>query len=194
MSEAPRLNAPYETRLSLRWPPTEDDLRRLYLEESLSTRKIAGLYSCSPNKVLSLLRRMGIPTGHRGDFRAYATPALFAEWTRRYQAGESADQIARGVASAPTVLRHLRIQGIGIRPRTIARRLTRMRRDNALFGEDGAEIRRLYLDERLSCARIARRLGFPPEAEGNGAAIVLNRLKELGVKIHARGQLNLRFE
>ena len=179
----------------LTWPPSNAELRRLYLDQWLSARKIAELYeSCSPNRVRRLLKKHGIPTRPSGYDHPKTTPDLVAEWVRRYQAGESTCKIAGGVISSATVRYHLLKHGVQVCLRPSATSVARLRRDVLLFGEDGAEIKRLYLDERLSCLQIAKRLGLRGESEPKAAWIVQRRLKELGVKIHPRGSLNKRFD
>lgn len=106
----------------LPWPPTEVDLRRLYLDQKLSAMKISRLYGLKyPNPksgesmILYYLKRFGIKRRDKAEHIRKVTEEMVDEWVRRYQAGESLKQIAEGKLSPVTVFLHLRKRGVQLR-------------------------------------------------------------------------------
>ncbi|MDV3244508.1 MAG: LAGLIDADG family homing endonuclease [Nitrososphaerales archaeon] len=111
----------------LRWPPSKEDLERLYLAEKLSAAKIARLYGLKhPNPkssetlVLYHLKRFGIKRRDKAEHVRKVTEEMVDEWVRRYQAGESLKQIASAEVSPVTVFNHLRKCGVQLRDKVEA--------------------------------------------------------------------------
>ena len=80
----------------LEWPPTVEDLRRMYLDERLSAGKIAaryGLKYASPktaeSTILYHLKRNGIPRRDKTEHIRRVTEEMVDEWVKRYEVGES---------------------------------------------------------------------------------------------------------
>src|SRR5580658_435801 len=78
------------------WPPTTEDLKRLYVDEGLSAAKIAaryGLKYASPktaeSTVLHHLKKNGITRRDKADHLRKVTEEMVDEWVKRYEAGES---------------------------------------------------------------------------------------------------------
>jgi hypothetical protein len=194
MAEPPKQCNRGDIALNLKWPPSRAELERLYLDERLPTKRIADMYGLrTPYRVLRLLSANGIPTRRPGSV-SKTTPEMIAEWVKRYQGGESTYQIARGAATHSTVRRFLLEQGLELRPRDVSKKMTRVRRDAILFGEGGAKIKALYLDEHLPPLQIARRLGLPCENQNKVAGMVYRHLKELGVPIYPTGYFNRKYD
>lgn len=173
------------------WPPSKEELARLYLGEKLTAKRISEIYGL-PNlvRVYVLLKKHAIPTRNLGGIPQFS-PERAAEWARRYEAGESLEQIAGTEVSPFTVHRYLVRRGVKIRSLLESSKLRRDRRMAALFGDGGAEIRRLYLEERLSCPQIAGRLGLSdPKASGT----VRRALKSLGVPMFSVGYALRRYD
>jgi intein-encoded DNA endonuclease-like protein len=106
----------------LHWPPTENDLRRLYCGQKLSAAKIADVYGLKyPNPksgetlVLYHLRKFGIARRDRAEHIRKVTAMMVDNWAKRYQAGESLKRIAGTEVDAVTVWTHLRKRGIALR-------------------------------------------------------------------------------
>ena len=104
------------------WPPTKEDLQRLYLEERLSARKIAKLYGLkyasektAESTMLYHLKRNGIERRDKAEHVRKVTEEMAKDWVRRYEAGESLKQIARDEVSPVTVFLHLRKRGVQLR-------------------------------------------------------------------------------
>lgn len=119
MSEAPKRTLP--------WPPTKEDLERLYVIERLSAAKIASAYglSCRNEKVaestiLYRLRRNGIPRRDKAELARKVTVAMEDEWVRRYQTGESLKKIAGSIVDPVTVWNHLKARGVVLRDKVEA--------------------------------------------------------------------------
>jgi hypothetical protein len=112
---------------ALQWPPTKEDLERLYLFEKLSASKIAKVYRLSyPNPktaestVLYHLKRNGISRRDPAAHNRIATESVVDEWVRRYAAGESLKQIAGSQLSPATVFHHLKKRGVELRDKVEA--------------------------------------------------------------------------
>lgn len=106
----------------LQWPPTEEYLRRLYLDQKLSAMKVSRLYGLKyPNPksgesmVLYYLKRFGIKRRDKAEHIRKVTEEMANEWVRRYEKGESLKQIAGGEVSPVTVFLHLRKRGVQLR-------------------------------------------------------------------------------
>ena len=111
----------------LKWPPTESDLRRLYLERRLSAAKIAAAYGLRyPNPksgetlVFYHLKKFGIARRDRADHVRKVTPSMVEEWARRYRAGESLKMIAGKEVDTVTVWTHLKRRGVPMRDKVEA--------------------------------------------------------------------------
>jgi hypothetical protein len=83
------------------WPPTKEDLERLYLVERLSAAKIAKVYDLkydSPkvaeSTILYQLKKNGIVRRDRAEHVRKVTSEMVDGWVKRYEAGESLKQIA----------------------------------------------------------------------------------------------------
>lgn len=111
----------------LGWPPTKEDLQRLYVEEKLSATKIAKVYNLdyanpktAESTVLYRLKRNGIARRDPAAHNRKATAELVDEWVARYQKGESLKQIAGESFSPVTVFNHLRKRGLQLRDKVEA--------------------------------------------------------------------------
>ena len=109
------------------WPPTKEDLERLYLVQGLSAAKIAkvfGLKCKSPkvaeSTILYQLKKNGIKRRDKADHVRKVTEAMVDEWVSRYMAGESLKQIASEEFSPVTVFLHLRKRGLQLRDKVEA--------------------------------------------------------------------------
>ena len=110
------------TEANLVWPPTKDDLERMYLKEHHSAAKISNLYGlkyenpkCGEVLILYHLKHKGIARRGAADHVRKVTEGMVDEWVRRYEAGESLKQIAGEEVGAPTVFVHLRKRGLKLR-------------------------------------------------------------------------------
>lgn len=122
----------------LDWPPSEQDLQRLYLDQQLSTRKIALLYGLQSHlTILRLLNGKGIPVRTRAEILEKSAAHLLDGRTGRY--------------------------------------------------EDENEMRRLYLEEGLTCLQIAKRYGLTGHKDAI-KKVVSRRLKRMGVEIRLKGE------
>ena len=111
----------------LPWPPREEDLRRLYVDQRLSAMRIAeayGLRYASPktaeSTILYHLKRNGIARRDPSEHIRKVTPEMADEWARRYAAGESLKQIAEDEVGAVTVWNHLKRRGVTLRDKVEA--------------------------------------------------------------------------
>ncbi|MBI2649334.1 MAG: LAGLIDADG family homing endonuclease [Thaumarchaeota archaeon] len=111
-----------EAESKLVWPPTKEDLQRLYVKERLSARKIAKLYGLkyasektAESTVLYHLKRNGILRRDPAAHIRKVTEEMVDGWVRRYEAGESLKQIAADVVDPVTVFNHLHKRGIRLR-------------------------------------------------------------------------------
>jgi hypothetical protein len=139
-----------EGERKLAWPPTKEDLERLYLLEHLSAMKIAIVYGLkypSPktaeSTVLHHLKKNGIGRRDSAEHIRKVTTAMVDEWVKRYQAGESLKQISGGALSPVTVFNHLHSRGLELRDKIEAQIKAVTRFQKTPFG--GNEEDRAYL-------------------------------------------------
>jgi len=135
---------------SLAWPPTREDLERLYLVEHLSAAKIARIYELkyktpkvAESVILYQLKKNGIPRRDSADHVRKVTSQTVDEWVTRYQAGESLKQIAGDAVSPVTVWLHLRKRGVRLRDKVEAQIEAVSKYERRPFSEDRLE--RSYL-------------------------------------------------
>lgn len=135
---------------SLVWPPTKEDLERFYIVERLSAAKIAKAYGLkyknpkvAGSTILHQLKKNGIKRRDKADHVRKFTETMVDVWVRRYEAGESLKQIARGDVDPVTVWNHLRKQGVQIRDKVEAQIAAVSKYERRPFAGD--EIDRWYL-------------------------------------------------
>jgi hypothetical protein len=135
----------------LAWPPTKEDLQRLYVDEKLSAAKIAKVYdhkTANPRSaaelILYYLRKYEIQLRNRVEELAKDTAAAVSEWAAKYPPGGEAVQQA--AVLVPT----------GKRGATIA-----------LSGEERAVLELLRIP-KLSVSH------FDPETKGRVHAVMEN--------------------
>ena len=111
----------------LQWPPTKQDLLRLYIEQKLSAAKIARVYGlryASPktaeSTVLHHLKKNGITRRDAADHIRKVTEEMVDAWVLRYQKGESLNQIADETVGPVTVFNQLRRRGLQLRDKVEA--------------------------------------------------------------------------
>jgi LAGLIDADG DNA endonuclease family protein len=111
----------------LAWPPTREDLERLYIEQKLSAAKIAKVYDleyASPktaeSTILHHLKKNGISRRDAAAHIRKVTDSMVDEWVVRYQKGESLKQIAGNMVDSVTVFNHLRKRGLRLRDKVEA--------------------------------------------------------------------------
>jgi hypothetical protein len=116
-----------EGEQKLVWPPTKEDLERLYLHEHLSAMKIAIVYGLkypSPktaeSTILHHLKKNGIGRRDCAEHVRKVTTEMVDEWVKRYQAGESLKQIAGEEVDHVTVFLHLHKRGLQLRDKVEA--------------------------------------------------------------------------
>jgi hypothetical protein len=116
-----------EGEQNLAWPPTKEDLERLYLHEHLSAMKIAIVYGLkypSPktaeSTVLHHLKKNGIGRRDCAEHVRKVTTEMVDEWVERYRAGESLKQIAGEEVDHVTVFLHLHKRGLQLRDKVEA--------------------------------------------------------------------------
>ena len=116
-----------ETSANLKWPPTKEDLERMYVCEHLSAMKISNLYGlkyenpkCGETLILNHLKKTGISRRDRAAHIRKVTEEMVSGWVKRYEAGESLKQIAAGELSPVTVFLHLRKRGVKLRDKVEA--------------------------------------------------------------------------
>jgi len=119
------LSVPKESRPV--WPPTREDLQRLYVEQKLSAMKIAKVYGLcyasektAESTVLYHLRMNGIARRDPAAHVRKVTDAMVDEWVARYEKGESLKQIAGDVVEAATVFNRLHKRGVQLRDKVEA--------------------------------------------------------------------------
>jgi hypothetical protein len=132
------------------WPPTKDDLERLYIVERLSAAKIAmvyGLRYASPkvaeSTILYQLKKNGIARRDKAEHIRKVTPELVDGWVKRYEAGESLKQIAASNIGPVTVWKHLGERGVQLRDKVEAQIKATTKYERRPFGGD--RIERAYL-------------------------------------------------
>jgi len=130
----------------LAYPPTKEDLQRLYVEEKLSAMKIAKVYDlkyASPktaeSTILYHLKRHGIvrrdPTAHVRK----VTAVMVDEWVARYQKGESLKHIAGDFVDPVTVFEHLHKRGLKLRDKVEAQIAAVQKHQKRPFAGDSRE-------------------------------------------------------
>lgn len=130
----------------LDWPPRKEDLQRLYVDERLSSAKIAqryGLKYASPktaeSTVLYHLKRAGIVRRDPADHVRKVTEDMVDGWVRRYLAGESLKQIAGDRVNAVSVFDHLKKRGLVLRDKVDAQTEAVMKFRRVPFNGDRVE-------------------------------------------------------
>lgn len=183
--------------------PSARKLRRLYVEQGLSCSEIAKLLGRYTSTVTGWLKRAGIQARPRRKPIAESLRGRDEEIRRLYvDEWLSTQEIAErfGVARS-TVARRLRALGVALRPRgaegtrpDVLRRLKAGASDRALRGAPkrrrtpcDEELRRQYVDERLSSYEIAERAGCSQSA-------VLRSLKAAGIERRGEGLSGVRRE
>lgn len=108
----------------LTWPPTREDLERLYVAEEPSAAKIAQAYGLKyPNPktaestILHHLKKNGIKRRDPAEHIRKVTEAMVEKWVKRYKAGESLRQIGGELVDPVTVWNHLKARGVVLRDR-----------------------------------------------------------------------------
>lgn len=139
-----------ETDLAgLVWPPSAEDLKRLYLDQKLSASKIATVYGkyasakTAESTILYYLKRNGIARRDAATHVRKVTETMVDEWVARCQRGESLKQIAGGAVDAVTVFNHLHKRGLGLRDKVEAQIKAVTRFQKTPF--DGNEEDKAYL-------------------------------------------------
>ena len=135
---------------ALDWPPTKEDLERLYIFERLSAAKIAKVYGLkyknakvAESTVLYQLKKHGIKRRDAAEHVRRVTEETVDQWVTRYQAGESLKQIAGDNLSPATVFLHLRKRGIKLRDKVEAQIQVVTKHEKRPFSGD--EIEKAYL-------------------------------------------------
>ncbi len=111
----------------LQWPPSKEDLEKLYVGQHLSAMKIARVYGLeyknsktAESTVLYQLKKNGLKRRDAAENIRNVTEEMVDEWVRRYQAGESLKEIAGSVVTRVTVWNHLKSRGIVLRDKVEA--------------------------------------------------------------------------
>jgi LAGLIDADG-like domain len=132
------------------WPPTKEDLERLYLVEGLSAAKVAKAYGLNyaskktaESTVLFHLRKNGISRRGKTDHLRKPPQAMVDGWVERYGSGESLSRIAGEEYSPVTVWNHLRRRGVKLRDKIEAQIKAVSRYERRPF--DGPETERAYI-------------------------------------------------
>lgn len=109
------------------WPPTKEDLERLYLDQKLSAAKIAKAYGLkyknakvAESTVLYELKKNGIKRRDKAEHIRKVTKEMVDQWIERYQKGESLKQIAGEIVDPVTVWNHLSRRGLKLREKVEA--------------------------------------------------------------------------
>jgi len=104
------------------WPPSAEDLKRLYLEQKLSASKVAEAYGLkyasaktAESTILYHLKKNGIARRDAAAHLRKVTETMVDEWIVRYQDGESLKQIAGSAVNPVTVFNHLHERGLRLR-------------------------------------------------------------------------------
>ena len=131
----------------LAWPPTKEDLQRLYVDEKLSASKIAKVYClkyASPktaeSTILHHLKRNGITRRDPAAHIRKVTETMVDEWVASYQGGESLKQIAGDAVDSVTVFNHLRKRGLQLRDKVEAQINTVAKHEKTPFSGDRHEM------------------------------------------------------
>ena len=111
----------------LAWPPSKEDLQRLYVEQKLSAAKIAKVYGLryaslktAESTVLHHLKKNGIKRRDPAEHVRKVSEEMVDGWVQRYQSGESLTQIAGGIVSPVSVFNHMKRRGIRLRDKVEA--------------------------------------------------------------------------
>lgn len=122
-----RRNAPDRGKSSLAWPPTREDLARLYVTEHLSAMKISKLYGLKYSNpksgeamVLHYMKKWRITRRDPAEHLRKITEETVDKWVKRYQAGESLRDVASDDVDPVTVFNHLRKRGTHLRDKVEA--------------------------------------------------------------------------
>jgi hypothetical protein len=136
-----------QTEANLTWPPTKEDLERLYVKEHLSAMKIAKLYGLKyPNPksseamILYHLKHKGITRRDSAEHNRKATKEMVDVWIERYQAGESLKQIAGEDVDVVTVFHHLHKGGLKLRDKVEAQIEAVTKHERKPFSGDSSEM------------------------------------------------------
>jgi hypothetical protein len=128
---------------ALAWPPTREDLQRLYVGEKLSAAKIAivyGLKYASPktaeSTILHHLKRNGISRRDPAEHVRKVSEEMVDMWVARYQRGESLKQIAGGLVSPVSVFNHLQKRVVELRDKVEAQIKTVTLHEKKPFTQD----------------------------------------------------------
>jgi hypothetical protein len=104
----------------LPWPPTEEDLRHLYVDEKRSAANIAALYGLktknprsAPYLITYHLKKKGIQRRNRVAELTKASSAAVAEWSSKYPSSKSIP--VEPEQEAEFVMELLRIPGLSIK-------------------------------------------------------------------------------
>ncbi len=134
----------------LAWPPTKEDLERMYLVEKLSAAKIAKAYGLkyanektAESTVLYHLKRKGITRRDKADHIRKVTSEMVDVWVGRYEAGESLTEIAGDEVDSVTVWNHLKKRNVVLRDKIEAQIAAVTKYERKPFTGDGVE--RAYL-------------------------------------------------
>jgi len=135
---------------NLAWPPTKEDLERLYLVEQLSAAKIARIYELkyktpkvAESVILYQLKKNGIPRRDPAEHTRKATPEMVDVWAMQYTDGQSLKQIAGESVSPVTVWLHLKRRGVRLRDKIEAQIRAVSRHERRAFVGD--ELEKAYL-------------------------------------------------
>jgi len=129
------------------WPPTREDLQRLYVEQKLSAAKIArvyGLMYASPktaeSTILHHLKKNGIKRRDPAEHIRKITEEMVDAWVVRYQDGESLKQIAGDEVTPVSVFNHLHSRGIQLRDKVEAQIKTVTLHEKLPFAQDARDL------------------------------------------------------
>jgi hypothetical protein len=135
-----------ETAAKLTWPPTKEDLERLYVEEHLSAMKISDRYGLIyPNPksgetlILYHLKRHGISRRDAAEHIRKVTEEMVDVWVKRYNAGDSLKKVAGEEVSPVTVFNHLRKRGLQLRDKVEAQIIAVSIHEKSHFSGDPLE-------------------------------------------------------
>ncbi|HVB95169.1 MAG TPA: LAGLIDADG family homing endonuclease [Nitrososphaerales archaeon] len=136
--------------VGLAWPPTREDLQRLYIEQKLSAARISKVYGLkyardktAESTILHHLKKNGVKRRDPAEHVRKVSEEMVDAWVARYQNGESLKQIAEGLVSPVSVFNHLRKRGVQLRDRVEAQIKTVKRFQKFPF--QGSEEERAYL-------------------------------------------------
>jgi len=139
-----------ERPANLSWPPSKEDLRRLYVEQKLSAAKIANVYGLkyanpktAESTILHHLKKNGISSRDPAEHIRKVSEGMVDEWTLRYQKGESLKQIAGDAINPVTVFNHLHKRGVRLRDKVESQIKAVTSFEKLPF--DGTEFDRAYL-------------------------------------------------